>query len=111
MGGGGANYNIPFAAIRRYLRLERTSAVNLVGNVALVVPLGLLPPLLWPRMGQGRPVRLGFGCSCFIELFQTLVGRQRDIDDLILNTSGALQGRLFSPALRRPRPKKESNHA
>lgn len=111
-GGGGANY-IPFATIRRYLRLGLTSAVsavNLVGNVAVFVPLGLLPPLLWPRMGRGWAVLLGFGCSFFIELVQPLVGRQRDIDDLILNTLGALLGWLFSLALKRPRPKKETEH-
>lgn len=111
-GVGGANY-IPFVSIRRYLRLGIASAagaVNLAGNVAVFVPLGLLPPLLWPRMGQGWPVLLGFGCSCFIELVQPLVGRQRDIDDLILNTLGALLGWLLSLARRRLCPKKETNH-
>ena len=78
--------------------------------MAVFVSLGLLPPLLWPRMGQGWPVLLGFGCSCFIELVQPLVGRQRDIDDLILNTLGALLGWLLSLALTRPRPKKETEH-
>ena len=35
------------------------------------------------------------GVSIFIELVQPLVGRTRDVDDLILNTLGALLGWLI----------------
>lgn len=46
--GGGANY-IPFATIRHFLTSGTgavITAINLAGNVAVFVPLGLLPPLL-----------------------------------------------------------------
>ena len=70
-------------------------AVNLLGNVAIFLPLGVLPLLLWPRWRKGRAVLLGMGVSIFIELVQPLVGRTRDVDDLILNTLGALLGWLI----------------
>lgn len=110
--GGGANY-IPFATIRHFLTSGTgavTTAINLAGNVAVFVPLGLLPPLLWPKLGRGWTVALGAGCSGLIELVQPLVGRQRDIDDLILNTLGAALGWLLFLALKRLRPGKGNDH-
>lgn len=95
--GGAPNY-IPFRMIQLMLFRAKNPvyrAVNLLGNVAIFVPIGILPPLLWPRWGRGKAILLGMGISALIELVQPLVGRTRDVDDLILNTMGAALGWLL----------------
>lgn len=95
--GGPPNYK-PFYMIRLMLFRAKDPvyrAVNLLGNVAIFLPLGVLPPLLWPRWRKRCAILLGMGVSIFIELVQPLVGRTRDVDDLILNTLGALLGWLI----------------
>lgn len=62
-------------------------------NILLFIPFGLLVPILWADLGH--PLALvcsGFGFSLLIELSQLLNRRRTDIDDLILNTLGALLG-------------------
>jgi len=73
----------------------------LAGNVLAFVPVGILVPLLRPA--DRRPwltvLVVGFGLSLAIE-FGQLVGslivgfnyRQADVDDLIVNTVGAVAG-------------------
>jgi len=70
------------------------------GNFLLLVPFTLLVPSLWPRLRAWRwALAIGVGASAAIELLQlaisVLVGqsfRSTDIDDVILNTAGALFG-------------------
>ena len=99
----GCNY-IPLYTISRFLRYGTPGqiAINLVGNVVMFVPLGLLPPLLWCRWRKVIP-GIGFGrlCSVAIEVVQPLVGRSRDIDDVILNTLGCALGYLLGRLLLR----------
>lgn len=93
----GCNY-IPLYTIRRYFLYASpvNALVNLAGNVLVFAPLGLLPPLLWKPWRRFFPTLiLGGLCSLFIEVVQPLVGRSRDIDDLILNTLGCAAGYLF----------------
>lgn len=92
----------PFDTIGRSLSGQMGSAgrLLLLGNVAAFVPVGFLVPLL------GRPswravAAAGFGLSVAIETTQLslslLVGqayRHADVDDVILNGSGALAGYL-----------------
>lgn len=62
-------------------------------NVVLLMPFGFLAPLCCRRMRSLLPVAVGgFGLSLLIELSQLLNNRSTDIDDLILNTLGALAG-------------------
>lgn len=62
-------------------------------NVALFLPLGLLVPFLWDRADRFLSVLgTGAGFSLFIETTQLLNARATDVDDLILNTAGALLG-------------------
>lgn len=69
--------------------LDITSYLNLL----LFLPFGLLVPLIWPDLNHPLPVvGSGFACSLLIELSQLLNRRRTDIDDLILNTIGALIG-------------------
>ena len=93
----------PFAMIRHFLRLIalsdkpaliRSAMVNLAGNVAVFVPMGVFLPLLW------RPMRkLWLFLPAFMALIAAVEGVQYvtalgvcDVDDLILNTAGGLIG-------------------
>jgi glycopeptide antibiotics resistance protein len=68
------------------------------GNVVLGVPFGVLVPVLIPKArGILRVLLLTAVVMLLVELVQgTLItGRAFDIDDVILNTSGALVGYLL----------------
>lgn len=70
-------------------------------NILLLAPLGFLLPCIWPR-GRNLPAAIlsGLGYSLLIELSQLLNYRATDVDDLIMNTAGAVAGyilfRLFA---------------
>ncbi|MBM6829100.1 VanZ family protein [Anaerotignum lactatifermentans] len=65
-------------------------------NIILFLPLGFLAPLLWASWRQERKVMLlGFGVSALIEILQMFCGRTTDVDDLLMNTMGAVLGYLF----------------
>ncbi|MEV6835619.1 VanZ family protein [Streptomyces sp. NPDC051133] len=68
------------------------------GNVLLGVPFGVLVPVLAPRArGMLRVVALTALVMLMVELAQgaLITGRAFDIDDVILNTTGALLGWLL----------------
>ncbi|MGW1089905.1 VanZ family protein [Streptomyces sp. NPDC002596] len=68
------------------------------GNLLLGVPFGILLPILVPRrLRMLRMVLLTVTVMVMIELVQgaLVTGRAFDIDDVILNTSGALLGYLL----------------
>ena len=79
---------------------------NLLGNVALFIPLGFFVPLLWKRYRKlWKTALFGLAVSLCVELVQLLVGRGTDVDDLILNTIGAVVGyALFRLARKLARP-------
>ena len=80
--------------------------VSFFGNVGIFMPLGLLAPLLWARAdGWRQCAAAGFCVSLFIELCQLPLNRCSDIDDLILNTLGALAGYGLFVLLRRYAPR------
>lgn len=65
-------------------------------NIALLLPLGFLLPLIWPAYNRFfRVLALGAAFSLLIELSQMLNIRSTDIDDLLLNTLGAAAGYLL----------------
>ena len=68
--------------------------VNIIGNVALFIPSGILLPMLYKRLDSFRKVLAGGACiSLCIELMQLpFSSRASDIDDLILNTLGCAIG-------------------
>lgn len=69
----------------------RIGLVNVVGNVALFVPLGIL---LVATLGDSvrRATIGGALLSATIECFQYRIGRAADIDDVLLNATGTLVG-------------------
>lgn len=65
-------------------------------NVLLFLPLGFLLPAIWEQFNKTRNIILsGFSFSLFIEMSQLFNNRRTDIDDLILNTLGAILGFLI----------------
>lgn len=68
--------------------------LNLIGNTAMFLPLGIVWPLVFRQLDTHRKVMAaGFGCSLCIELLQLpFFSRVSDIDDLILNTLGFALG-------------------
>lgn len=68
--------------------------LNIIGNVAMFIPVGIFWPLCFKRLnGLFKTVLAGFGLSLIIELTQLLFyERLSDVDDLILNTAGVLIG-------------------
>lgn len=62
-------------------------------NVVLFLPLGFLLPLAWSAFNKVRYALVsGLLISLLVELSQLLNFRSTDIDDLILNTAGAVIG-------------------
>lgn len=72
---------------------QKIDKVAYLQNVLLFVPLGVLLPLLWPEMRKLKRVLLNsLGFSLLLELSQLCNNRCTDVDDLLLNTVGALLG-------------------
>jgi glycopeptide antibiotics resistance protein len=75
---------------------------NLLGNLALLFPLGLLGPIALPGLDRWwRNAHVALLYSLAIELIQLAVpDRSADIDDVIVNLAGALLGYGFLSASR-----------
>ncbi|MFF4345840.1 VanZ family protein [Streptomyces sp. NPDC001530] len=76
----------------------RDAVKQIGGNLLLGVPFGVLLPVLAPRTrGILRVALLTATVMLFVELVQgaVITGRAFDIDDVILNTAGALVGYLL----------------
>ena len=102
--GWGGTVNLePFHTIRNYIIYYRrtgsfVSVTNLLGNVVILVPLGVLMPVMF------RPMRhfwtflpLAALVSCGVEYIQWVTATgAADVDDSILNFIGAALGYLFT---------------
>ena len=84
---------IPLVNILDY-DIKREAAINIIGNVCMFIPTGIIMPILYKRLDCFWKVLLaGAGLSLVIEMIQLLFpGSVTDIDDLILNTAGAAIG-------------------
>ncbi|MEU2283308.1 VanZ family protein [Streptomyces sp. NPDC013178] len=90
----------PGRSLRAYLdQPELRDAVKQIGgNLLLGVPFGILVPVLAPRTrGPLRVLLLTASVMLLVEFAQgaLVTGRAFDIDDVILNTAGALIGYLL----------------
>ncbi|MCL2495310.1 MAG: VanZ family protein [Oscillospiraceae bacterium] len=98
---------VPFRTIAMYLRGHPSAVVNLLGNVAVFVPLGFLPPLIWQKWRPFRNIlMLSVAFPLFIEFEQHFIGRASDIDDLMLNAIGILFGYAMWLLANKPRVRK-----
>ena len=84
---------IPLAHLFQYGSV-RDKIWNVVGNVAMFVPSGIVLPIVYKKLNRvWKVVAVGALISLCIELLQLpFASRASDIDDLILNTLGALVG-------------------
>ncbi|WP_432587855.1 VanZ family protein [Streptomyces sp. HD1123-B1] len=87
----------PGASLRAYLDQPafQDTVKQIGGNVLLGAPFGVLLPMLMPRArGAVRVVLVTGLVMVMVETAQGLIveGRAFDVDDVILNTSGALLG-------------------
>ena len=96
----GYSYNLVlFKEIRRFIVYREILGfhavmLNIVGNVAAFMPFGFILPEVWDQLNRWYTIMfLGFLFSLCIE-FAQLIGHvgSFDVDDLLLNTIGALLG-------------------
>ena len=71
-------------------------SLSMILNVVMFMPLGFLLPLLWKEyQSLVRTAIIGFCFSCGIEFCQLFNRRVSDVDDLLMNTLGAILGWLI----------------
>lgn len=72
----------------------REALLNLIGNTAMFLPVGILWPLVFRQLNtHARAIAAGVGFSMAIEALQLLFfTRVTDVDDLLLNSLGYLVG-------------------
>ena len=93
----------PFTEIDRGLNNRGTASwLNVVGNVALFMPLGFAVACLarggfWARAVLATAT--GLVLSTGIEIAQYSLGRVADIDDIILNTTGTVAGGVLGAGI------------
>lgn len=101
-----ADILVPFREIHRALRVGRYWLwFLLLGNIAMFLPIGLFPALLWRRWTWWKSLLTGLCASVIIEVAQLFNSRSTDIDDVILNTLGAVLGWAVAWLLERLWPK------
>lgn len=83
----------PFVSLFDYPTMKE-ALLNLVGNVAMFIPLGIVWPAVYKKLDRAwKVIAAGVGVSLCIELLQLpFYSRSTDIDDLILNSAGFLIG-------------------
>lgn len=93
--------------IGRYREIIRFNEINLIPfssvgaltyilNIIMFMPLGFLLPLIWKEFRNIINVSItGLGFSLSIEFCQLFNLRTTDIDDLMMNTLGAILGYLI----------------
>jgi len=88
----------PFLMFKQF----RIGSTQVVGNLVMLLPLGIYIPLLFPKLsGFFRVFIICLLVSISIELMQLITNvRSTDIDDVILNTSGAVVGYIIYKFLR-----------
>ncbi len=69
--------------------------INFLGNICMFIPIGFGLNLLWREQTLLKTALIGLGISLFIEICQFPQNRHSDIDDLWLNTLGAIIGYLI----------------
>ena len=99
---GGINFMPPYYFLNlapfEWLRhpyemgMERMAS-QLVLNILMFVPFGLLLPMVFPRLRAcWKTLLAALGITVLIEVLQYFTGRSADIDDVIMNVLGAVMG-------------------
>lgn len=98
---------IPFRTIGSFFRhfVLDDFMINVVGNIVMFIPWGFGLVLLWKRKQTFWSVVLhSFLLPVFIETSQLFIGRNVDVDDLILNFAGGCLGAGLYFVLRKAVP-------
>jgi len=84
---------LPFVYLMDY-EIRREALINVIGNTAMFIPLGIVWPVCFKQLDSHRKViAAGVGTSLLIEILQLpFYDRVSDVDDLILNSLGFLIG-------------------
>ncbi len=85
--GSGVNL-IPFKTIRFYFEYMSGEIfiINFWGNIITFLPWGIALPILWKRYrSYSRMAIMSLAFTLVIEIGQLFVGRNTDIDDVIMN--------------------------
>jgi glycopeptide antibiotics resistance protein len=100
---------VPFATISSQLmHLSLNTIRQLVGNMLALIPLGIYAPELWPALRDWRKfvlVAIAFGVGIEMaqyagSLIEGFTYRVTDVDDAIMNASGAVIAFLLWPVVR-----------
>lgn len=91
---------VPFRTIDRYYRhyhfWDDIFLVNVLGNVAMFIPWGFCLPLLWKKNQKiWKAFAFAILLPCCIEFMQLFIGRQVDVDDILLNFLGGICGAIL----------------
>ena len=86
-------------------RLGAWGFYMVLANALIFVPIGFFANLLWRRSRWWKGLAVGFCVSFTIEFLQLFVNRSTDVDDLILNTTGAFLGGLMALLLGKLAPR------
>jgi glycopeptide antibiotics resistance protein len=96
---------VPFHTLAIYLRNLGSWfwMRNALGNLGLLLPIGVLGPIALPALGRWwRVFLVALAISTAIEVTQLWIpDRSADIDDVIVNVAGALLGYAVLSAIRR----------
>ena len=86
---------LPFVHLMDYPE-RREALLNLIGNTAMFIPLGIVWPTVFKKLdSHAKVIAAGIGFSLCIEILQLpFYDRVSDIDDLILNSLGFVLGYL-----------------
>lgn len=83
--------------------------MNIIGNIMMFVPVGIVWPICFSRLDSiKKTILAGGGFALFIEVTQLFcLGRHTDVDDLILNTFGAVIGACILFSIRKMNKKEQ----
>lgn len=86
-------------------RLGAWGFYMVLANALIFVPIGFFVNLLWRKPRWWKGLAVGFCVSFTVEFLQLFVNRSTDVDDLILNTTGAFLGGMIALLLGKLAPK------
>ena len=95
-----SGYNlVPFTEILRYKVGSEMFMYNVLGNIFLFVPFGYFVSGYIKASKVSHILAVSIISSITIEVVQLQIGRSFDIDDILLNVTGAIAGFLLYIAL------------
>lgn len=96
---------IPFREMTRYSIGSKSFFYNVIGNIVLFIPFGFIICDFFKGKKIKHVVIPSFITSLSAELIQFQIGRAFDVDDVILNTLGALIGFMIYISIQQIRKK------